>query len=294
MKYPGRSPRDGRRWANPRVPAVMNMVMNQPGAAADEPTLDSLWSDFKATDSDDSSGERLALRNQLLTAYLPLVRQTAERIHMRLPQEVDLDDLIQAGTLGLKDAIESFNPSRKVKFETFSAARIRGAILDELRHLDWVPRLVRRRSGKLDRLRARMQGELGRPPTEAEMAQRLGVTTQDLPRLLQDARPVAQISLSREWFDGGAAAHGQEPPPDIRSETPDRDLQQRDLQEFFTRGLNPAEKRLVVLYYYEDMTMDEISRRLGLSESRVSQMHSSIIERLKKRLAGREMELTSF
>src|SRR6266487_3293189 len=195
-----------------------------------------LWRDYHANPSDE-------LRNQLVENFLPLVKYNAERIWSRLPDGVELDDLISAGVFGLMDAIDAFDVNRGVKFETYCVPRIRGAMLDELRTMDWVPRLVRSKASKLEETRKALEAEPGRPPR-----------------------------------------------PDKKAEDPTHRLQNRDLMRLVTRGLNRNERLIIILYYYEDMTMKEIGATLDLSESRVSQMHSSIVARLQAQLAKRQPE----
>ncbi|MEK6675125.1 MAG: FliA/WhiG family RNA polymerase sigma factor [Planctomycetota bacterium] len=244
-----------------------------------------VWRDFKAT------GDR-ALRNILMESYLTIVRYNAERIGAKLPDEVDNDDLMSAGIFGLMDAIEAFDMSRGVKFETYCAPRIRGAILDELRSMDWVPRLVRSRAQKLDRASREMEFNLGRAPTQQEVADRLKLPWSEFEKLLRDAKAVSLISLSRRFneTDANKDVYEIDVIEDRRGSNPVVDIHRKDLKELVTRGLTRAERLILVLYYYEEMTMKEIGMTLDLSESRVSQMHSSIMARLKEQLQIRRKE----
>lgn len=232
------------------------------------------------------------LRNLLMLEYLPMVKYNAERLYAKLPDEVELDDLIQAGIFGIKDAIESFDLDRGVKFETYCAPRIRGAILDELRAMDWVPRLVRFRSHKLDHTTKQLEMELGRTPSEDEISKRLGLPTGEYDKLMKDATAVTQVSLSRKWFetDGNKDVREIDVLEDRRTSDPTDEIQRRDLKGLITKGLTRAERLILILYYYEEMTMKEIGATLDLSESRVSQMHSSIIMRLKAQMANKDKE----
>src|SRR5262245_2896945 len=141
------------------------------------------------------------LRNQLVERYLPLVKYNAERIWARLPDGVELDDLISAGVFGLMDAIDAFDINRGVKFETYCVPRIRGAMLDELRTMDWVPRLVRSKATRMEETRKRLEAELGRPPRPEEMADRLGVPLEQLDQLLGEATAVSLVSLNKKWYE---------------------------------------------------------------------------------------------
>jgi RNA polymerase sigma factor FliA len=238
-----------------------------------------LWIEYKRTANRD-------LRNALMEQYLPLVKYTADRISAKLPNEVDVDDLVSAGTFGLIDAIDAFDLHRGVKFETYCSPRIRGAILDELRTMDWVPRLVRSRAHKLESTTKILRAELGRLPSEDEIAARLGMTRAELDKLMSDANAVLLISLSRNYVDQDSDRELQEIDvlEDRRSCDPEQDLQQRDLRDMVMRGLTEVERLILMLYYYEEMTMKEIGATLDLSESRVSQMHSGILARLRNQL----------
>jgi len=244
-----------------------------------------LWRDYKTEPT-------LDLRNQLVELYLPLVKYNAERIWSRLPDGVDLDDLISAGVFGLMDAIEAFDLERGVKFETYCVPRIRGAMLDELRTMDWVPRLVRSKHSKLEEVRKSMEASLGRPPRPDEMASRLGVPLDEFEKMAGDATAVSLVSLNKKWYETDSYKDVREIDilEDKKAEDPTHRLQNRDLMRLVTRGLNRNERLIIILYYYEDMTMKEIGATLDLSESRVSQMHSSIVSRLQQQLSKRRPE----
>jgi len=246
-----------------------------------------VWAEFHKSASEQS-------RNQLLEHYLPLVRYTAERIYAKLPDKVELDDLISSGTFGLLDAIEAFEPERGVKFETYCTPRVRGAILDELRSMDWVPRLVRARAHQLANAKQTLEAHLGRMPTEKEMAAELNMDLKEFRRLKRDASAVGLVSLSNKYTDSQNEKDIREIDiiEDQRSEAPVIEAQKRDLKNLLTKGLTRAEQLIIVLYYYEQMTMKEIGATLDLSESRVSQMHSSIIARLKAQLNTRKREFS--
>ncbi len=245
-----------------------------------------VWTDYKKQKTE-------ALRNILMEHYLPLVRYNAERIHVKLPDEVELDDLMSAGIFGLMNAIDGFDLGRGVKFETYCAPRIRGAILDELRTMDWVPRLVRSRAHKLDVASKSLEAELGRLPTGPEIAGRLHISIGEFEKMAKDASAVGLVSLSRKWFETDSNKDVREIDvlEDKRGADPVREIQRKDLKELMTRGLSRAERLIIILYYFEEMTMKEIGSTLDLSESRVSQMHSSILARLKAQMADRRKEL---
>jgi len=208
---------------------------------------------------------------------------------------VDVDDLISAGIFGLMDAVNAFDLGRGVKFETYCVPRIRGAILDELRSMDWVPRLVRSRAHKLGEAARSLEAQLGRKATERELAETMRMSLREFRKLQRDAHATGVVSLSRKWFETDSNKDVREIDvlEDKRSEDPVRIAQRRDLKDLVTRGLSRAERLIIVLYYFEEMTMKEIGETLDLSESRVSQMHSAILGRLRHQLDKRQKELAA-
>ncbi len=251
--------------------------------------VEQLWIEFKRDTSNRT------LRNRLVEIYLPLVKYNGERIWSRLPEGVELDDLISAGVFGLMDAIDAFDLSRGVKFETYCVPRIRGAMLDELRTMDWVPRLVRSKASKLNEAVKNLEARLGRHPSENELAAELGITVAELEKMMLDANAVNLISLNKKWYETDSYKDVREIDilEDKKGEDPTRRIQKNDLMRLVTKGLNRNERLIIILYYYEELTMKEIGATLDLSESRVSQMHSSIVQRLQGQLARRRPEFGS-
>lgn len=245
-----------------------------------------IWKEYRKHRSQD-------LRNYLMEKYLHLVRYNAERIYARLPDEVDLQDLISAGLFGLMDAIDAFDLERGVKFETYCAPRIRGAVLDELRSMDWVPRLVRHRTSKVEGARQKFEMEHGRSPTDDELSRKLHIQGEEFSKLKRDSQAVGTFSLTRKCFqsDGSKDVREIDVIKDESQRNPFADVQRKDVRDLITKGLSRAERLIVILYYYEEMTMKEIGATLDLSESRVSQMHSSILARLKAQMQSRSREL---
>jgi RNA polymerase sigma factor for flagellar operon FliA len=235
------------------------------------------------------------LRNRLVEQYLPLVKYNGERIWARLPEGVELDDLISAGVFGLMDAIDAFDMSRGVKFETYCVPRIRGAMLDELRTMDWVPRLVRSKASKLNEGMKTLEARLGRTPTEIELATHMEMSVEDLEKMITEANAVGLISLDKKWYETDSYKDVREIDilEDKKGEDPTRRIQKNDLMRLVTKGLNRNERLIIILYYYEELTMKEIGATLDLSESRVSQMHSSIVQRLQSQLERRRGEFGS-
>ncbi|MBI5724234.1 MAG: FliA/WhiG family RNA polymerase sigma factor [Planctomycetes bacterium] len=244
------------------------------------------WMDFKKQDDHEA-------KNLLLEHYLPIVKYTAERMRTKLPDEVDVDDLISAGIFGLMDAVKAFDMNRGVKFETYCTQRIRGAILDELRSMDWVPRLVRNRSHRVGNALHSLEAQLGRKPNERELAEKLRIGMGEFRKINRDSKAASVVSLSKKWFETDSHKDVREIDvlEDRRSEDPFMSAHRKDLKDLITRGLSRAERLIVILYYFEEMTMKEIGQTLALSESRVSQMHSAIMGRLRSMLARRQREL---
>ena len=245
-----------------------------------------VWKSFKQ----DLSNQEL--RNILIEKYLPLVRYNAERVWSKLPEGVDLNDLISAGVFGLMDAIEAFDLERGVKFETYCVPRIRGAMLDELRTMDWVPRLVRSKASKMEAARKEAEAELGRPPSDVEIARKMGLPIEEFEKHKAEASAVNLVSLNKKWYETDSYKDVREIDilEDKKGEDPTRRIQKNDLMRLVTKGLNRNERLIIILYYYEELTMKEIGATLDLSESRVSQMHSSIVQRLQSQLNRRRTE----
>ena len=230
-----------------------------------------------------------AEREALILEHTPIIRFVAGRIAMRLPAHISLDDLMSAGVLGLIDAVDRFDPAQNVKFKTYAEFRIRGAILDELRAMDWVPRSIRRKSGKLEDVYNQLQTQLGRAATDEEVAEELDIDLDDLYRLLDEVKGVSLLSL-----DDQNGPLGNLDPDRImqalsreEGEDPLVMLGLAELRDQMASAIEslPEKERLVVsLYYYDELTMREIGEVLGYTESRISQMHTKAILRLKGRL----------
>ena len=247
-----------------------------------------VWIAFKADQSNQS------LRNRLMERYLPLVKYNAERVWAKLPEGVDLNDLTSAGVFGLMDAIEAFDMERGVKFETYCVPRIRGAMLDELRTMDWVPRQVRSKASKLEAARKAVIAKTGLPATDVQLSNEMGLTIQEFEKHKSEASAIGVVSLNKKWYETDSYKDVREVDvlEDAKGEDPTGGIQKLDVMKVVTKGLNRNERLIIILYYYEELTMKEIGSTLGLSESRVSQMHSSIVNRLKEQLHGRRPEFS--
>ena len=244
--------------------------------------LQSMWREYKRTSS-------VTLRNRLVEAYLPLVDFLSERIAERLPRCVDVDEVRSAGVLGLMDAVEGFDINRGIKFETYCSLRVRGSILDDLRARDWVPRLVRTRAQKFAVAVRKLQGELGRKPTPDEVMADLQLGREEFDVLQRDLARLVIYSLSQtDVGDDEAREHGHfSELVDRRNPDPVDELQKQEATGVVLSALEPKERRILGLYYFQGLTMREIGRRMGLSESRVCQIHGEALSRLRRDFAER-------
>ena len=247
------------------------------GSIQDE-DIDQLWSLYKKNPT-------TQLRNRLVERYIPIVYSRAERLWSKLPEGIELDDLIQVGTCGLMEAITSFDPSRGIRFEAFCLTRIQGAMQDELRAMDWAPRPTRQKSTRLNEAYKMLEQRHGRKPTDQEIADELGISGNELHQIYAETHNLQITSLDRTFSDqsdGGSKDFREiDMVADRRSEDPTERLAKIDMIRTFTKGLNKTERMIVIMYYYEELTMREIGLALDISESRVSQMHTAIVERMK-------------
>jgi RNA polymerase sigma factor for flagellar operon FliA len=245
------------------------------------------WDAYKAT------GDRLQ-RERLILHYAPLVTAVASRVGMRLPSSVEHADLVSAGMFGLIDAIEKFEPGRAVKFQTYASSRIHGAIIDELRATDWIPRSVRAKARAVDRAYAELEAELRRRPHESEVAARLDMGVAELRSVFAQISTVNVAALDE--LLGAGAERGDslslgDTLEDHRTPDPAGSFETHETKYLLARAieqLGEREKIVLVLYYYENMTLAEIGRVLGVTESRISQMHSAAMLRLRAALVESE------
>jgi RNA polymerase sigma factor for flagellar operon FliA len=234
-------------------------------------------------------GGSLLTREEVVHKYLHLVKYVAGRMSMHLPSSVDINDLINDGVFGLMDAIEKYDGSRSVKFETYAVTRINGAILDALRSLDWVPRTIRQRARELERAYEDLETRLGRAPTNEELAAHLDLSPEELDRTVKHARGATLVSL--EELLPNQSGEGLALADTLKDEGSDvtRDLEHDELRAELVRSvesLPPQERTVIQLYYFEGQRLREIKTVLGVSESRVSQIHSAAVAHLKKILRG--------
>lgn len=242
-----------------------------------------LWREFKQKPSHGKLRETLILR------YLHLVRYVVNRLPMTLPVSISFEDLVSYGTIGLMESVERFDPERGLKFETYAITRIRGAIIDQLRLQDWVPRGVRKRSKELGETMARMEERLGRAATDDELSEALGVSKAKLHNMLAESNNLV-ISLNDSW---GTEGDGQsvsliDMVEDKNSPDPEGEFEAEEMSQRLARAIDSLperEKLLIALYYHENMTLKEIGEVISVSESRVCQLHAQAIMRLRNKLA---------
>ena len=250
--------------------------------------LKKIWEDYK---KDKNSNDR----DRLVLNYAPLVKYVAGRIASRLPRTVDTADLVSYGILGLIDAVEKFDLSRNVKFETYAMARVKGAIIDELRRLDWLPRSLREKEKELEKAYQDLLSNLKRTPSDAEISKKLGITTAELNDLLTQLSNNQFLTLDELWSreEKNDKVSLIEVIEDVGAEDPMSALEAAERKEDLTeviKTLPLREREIVVLYYYEGLNFKEIAQILSLTESRISQLHSKAIIHLKTSLIKKQEE----
>ena len=247
--------------------------------------LRDMWRRYKATGD-------VHARERLVVAYSPLVKYVSGRMASGLPAHVDEADLISYGLSGLINAIDRFEPAREIKFETYAITRIKGAIIDELRALDWVPRSVRARAREIERVHAKLEHKLHRTPSDDEMARELNVSTDEFQEQLVRISNSTVVALDELWAvsdSSGDAVSLLDTLHDPDAPDPQQMLAQSEIKDRLAdaiAALPEREKLVIALYYYENLTLREIGEVLGVTESRVSQLHTKAVLRLKVRLQG--------
>ncbi len=249
-----------------------------------EKTEEELWQLYRDTRNPD-------IREILVKQYAPLVKYVAGKVAVGMPHNVEFDDLVGYGVFGLFDAIEKFDPDKHVKFKTYAVTRIRGAIFDELRSIDWVPRSVRQKTREIEESVRRLEASLGRAATDAEVARDLGITTRELEKLMMKISGTSILSLNDVWYTGDdndkvSIADSIESPQSLN---PDVIVEKDEIKRVIVEAIQELpekEKTVLVLYYYEDLTLKEIGQVLEVTESRVSQLHTKAIMRLRAKLTN--------
>lgn len=268
-----------------RTPSFFGPAAKTPARTPTLPTRD-VWEAYRAEPT-------VAARNAILEAYIPLLRKLALKISQRLPSQVEVDDLVSAGSFGLMEAIDRYDPAREASFGTFCAKRIHGAIMDYLRTNDWSARLSRKREVLVSNVCDGYRKEFGRTPTTDEILERLGVGEEKGRRILADSTVVGIGSLSQELRRGGSETgpRAEELLGDERQPSGLSEVAHRDLKDYITRRLSRTERLLIILYYFEGLKMHEVGKALGISESRVSQLRAEIIAKLRDQLHGKVAEV---
>ncbi|MFA6856951.1 MAG: RNA polymerase sigma factor WhiG [Treponema sp.] len=250
----------------------------------DEKEEDNLWVEYRKTKSP-------VLRDKFIRQYMPLVKYVAGKISVGMPNSVEFDDLVGFGQFGLLDAIEKYDPEKNVKFKTYAVTRIRGAIFDELRQIDWVPRSVRQKSREIEDAINGLESKLGRTASDAEIADALGMSEDDYHRTIMKVSGTSVLSLNDVWYNGddsGNMSIGDsiESPSSMN---PDALVERDEIKKVIVQAINELpekEKMVIVLYYHEDLTFKEIGQVLNVSESRISQLHTKANLRLRAKLTN--------
>ena len=246
----------------------------------DETARKKMWADYALNKTSD-------IREKIILEYAPLVKVVAGRLSMYLGYNVEYEDLVSYGIFGLIDAIDKYDSMKEVKFETYASLRIRGAILDQIRKMDWIPRTIRQKQKKIDAVIHEIEAAKGRPATDAEIAEALGITDDEYTEWQSQMKITGVISLN-EYLE-----QGSEIPSDRNTsrhfDSPEKVMEQSELAEVLKDSLElltERERRVIELYYYEELTLKEISHVLEVTESRVSQLHTKALQKMKKKMGN--------
>ncbi|MCG6143087.1 RNA polymerase sigma factor WhiG [Leptospira bandrabouensis] len=242
-----------------------------------------LWKKYRVT-------KDAEIRSYLVEKYSPLVKHVAGRIAIGMPQNVEFEDLVSYGVFGLLDAIEKFDPSREIKFKTYAMTRIRGSIFDELRSVDWIPRSIRQKAKQLENIIAMLENKEGKKVEDEEIAKELGVSMEEYNSLLAKLSGTSLVSLNDIWFlgDENDEVSFMETLESPMNMNPDNIIEKEEIKNVIVeaiQSLPEKEKKVIVLYYYEDLTLKEIGEVLEVTESRISQLHTKAVARLRSKLS---------
>ncbi|BDC95824.1 MULTISPECIES: RNA polymerase sigma factor WhiG [Treponema] len=245
---------------------------------------DELWKEF-------SKSKSSTLRDKIIRKYMPLVKYVAGKVSVGLPASMEFDDLVGFGQFGLLDAINKYDLTKKVKFKTYAVTRIRGAIFDEMRQLDWVPRSVRQKTREIEDIISELEAKLSRPATDAEIAKEMNITEEEYQHTVMKISGTSVLSLNDVWYSGDDSDHVSigdsiESPQSLN---PDVQVEREEIRKVIIQAINELpekEKMVIVLYYHEDLTFKEIGQVLDVSESRISQLHSNANVHLRAKLTN--------
>lgn len=247
----------------------------------DETARKRLWEDYGRTKS-------LDLREKIILEYAPLVKVVAGRLSMYLGYNVEYDDLVGYGVFGLIDAIDKFEPAKAVKFETYASLRIRGAILDQIRKMDWIPRTIRQKQKKIDTVMKEIEAETGKSATDEEVAKALGISDNEFYDWQSQMKITGIVSLN-EFLEQGSDVSNEKGGISKGFEGPEEVLEKSELKKMLAEALElltEKEKKVILLYYYEELTLKEISNILEVSESRISQLHTKALQKMKSKMGN--------
>ncbi|MBO5242058.1 MAG: FliA/WhiG family RNA polymerase sigma factor [Lachnospiraceae bacterium] len=245
----------------------------------DEAARKRLWVDYARTKSPE-------IREKIILEYAPLVKVVAGRLGMYLGNNVEFDDLVGYGIFGLIDAIDKFDSMKEVKFETYASLRIRGSILDQIRKMDWIPRTIRQKQKQIEAVMRQVEQETGRPATDEEIALGLGISDEEYTEWQSQMKITGVVSLN-EYMEQGSDISNDRVRVSSHFEQPEKVMEKHELKEMLMAALElltEKEKKVILLYYYEELTLKEISNILEVSESRVSQLHTKALSKMKTKL----------
>jgi RNA polymerase sigma factor for flagellar operon FliA len=257
---------------------------NSPNNSLEQKTEGELWVEYR-------QNKDPKIRDAFIKQYAPLVKYVAGKVAVGMPHNVEFDDLVGFGAFGLLDAIDRFDPEKNVKFKTYAVPRIRGAIFDELRSIDWVPRSVRQKTKEVEETIGTLEAQLGRSATDQEIARALGMSEGEFLKTMMRISATSILSLNDVWFSGDESdkvsiGDSIESPVSLN---PDVIAEKNEVRQVIINSINELpdkEKKILVLYYYEDSTLKEIGQVMGITESRVSQLHTKAILRLRSKLTN--------
>lgn len=240
-----------------------------------------LWNEY-------SKAKSTEVREKLIIEYAPLVKLVAGRLSMYLGYNVEYDDLVGYGIFGLIDAIDKYDTMKSVKFETYASLRIRGAILDQIRKMDWIPRTIRQRQKKIDAVIKEIELTTGHNATDEQIAEALGISEDEYADWQSQMKVTNVVSLN-EFMEQGSEVPAEHNRQNVRFDSPEENIEKQELKQMLIQALDlltEKERKVIVLYYYEELTLKEISRVLEVSESRISQLHTKGLQKMKTKLGN--------